>query len=317
MSQSAVAFRARKYLSQRFYGGLEQSLSGFPQSLMGKTGSMRRVQIFHIVLVLGIFLTSQVNAQIRYLAEDTVIFSRFLQYSRQGDHSMIHTALFFIDTPYTSGSLEGDSEERLRVNLHELDCVTFVENVIALHLMLQSDRHTFDNFCRILQHIRYRNGIIDGYLSRLHYFSEWLGNNVQKEIINLPAVPGCHNYTPGVSYMSTHCDAYPALKTNPEWCRQMSVIEKSVNELNFCYIPKEQVKDSETILKNGDIIAITTQTNGLDIAHTGLALVQNGSVYLLHASSEAKKVVVSEETLHDYLARLRNHSGIIPGRLVD
>ena len=266
-------------------------------------------------IIFGIFLTSQLNAQINYLPEDTVIFSRFLQYSRQGDHSMLHTARFFINTPYVGGTLEGDGEEQLRVNLRELDCVTFVENVIALHLMLQSGRHTFANFFSILQHIRYRNGIIDGYLSRLHYFSEWLDNNRQKGIINLTAVPGCQGFSPGVSYMSAHCDAYPALKNHPEWCRQMSVIEKNINELSFCFIPKEQLKDLETNLKTGDIIAITTRTNGLDIAHTGLALVQNGRLYLLHASSEAKKVVVSEETLHDYLARLKNHSGILTGRM--
>jgi len=269
-----------------------------------------------IFFILGFFLASQLNAQISYLPEDKVIFNRFLQYSRQGDRSMIHTARFFINTPYVGGTLEGDSEEQLRVNLRELDCVTFVENVIALHLMLQSDRHTFANFCTILQRIRYRNGAIDGYLSRLHYFSEWLDNNRQKGIITLPAISGCHGFTPGVSYMSTHCDAYPALKAHPDWCRQMSVIEKNINDLSFCYIPKEQVKDLETNLKTGDIIAITTHTSGLDIAHTGLALLQNGRVHLLHASSEAKKVVVSEEPLHDYLARLKNNSGILTGRLV-
>ena len=268
-------------------------------------------------LVLGNFFIAQLNAQISFLPEDTVIFNRFLQYSRQGDHSMIYTARFFIHTPYVGGTLEGDGEEQLRVNLRELDCVTFVENVTALHLMLQSDRHTFDHFCRILQRIRYRNGIIDGYLSRLHYFTEWLDNNRQKGIINLPAAPGCHSFTPGVSYMSAHCDAYPALKTHPDWCKQMSAIEKNINELNFCFIPKERVRDSEASIKNGDIIGITTLTNGLDVAHTGLALVQNGRVYLLHASSDAKKVVVSEDTLHDYLARLKNHSGILTGRLVD
>jgi hypothetical protein len=274
---------------------------------------MKQLVIF---LISGMVFTPRLNAQIRYLPEDTVVFNRFLQYARQGDYSMIHTARFFIDTPYVGGTLEDDSEEQLRVNLRELDCVTFVENTTALYLMLQSNRHTFDNFCSILQRIRYRDGIINGYLSRLHYFTEWLGNNRQKEIINLPAVPGCHSFTPEVSYMSTHCDAYPALKTHPDWCSQMSAIEKSINELNFCYIPKEQLKDSETHFNTGDIIAITTHTAGLDVAHTGLALVQNGRVYLFHASSEAKKVVISEETLHDYLARIKNHSGILTGRLV-
>ena len=119
------------------------------------------------IVVLSICVAFPMNAQVHYLPEDTVIFNRFLQYSKHGDNSLIHTARFFIDTPYVGGTLEGDSEERLRVNLRELDCVTFVENVIALHLTLKNDRRSFENFCRILQLIRYRGGIIDGYLSRL------------------------------------------------------------------------------------------------------------------------------------------------------
>ena len=273
---------------------------------------MNRLMIF---FVLGIFSTFQMDAQIHYLAEDTIIFYRFLQYAQQDDQSLIHTARFFLNTPYVGGTLEGDSIEQLRVNLRELDCVTFVESTLALHLMLQSDQRTFANFCRILQYIRYRNGIIDGYLSRLHYFSEWLDNNRQKEIINLPAIPGCQDFIPPVSFMSTHCNNYPALKNNPDLCKQIADVEKNIQKLKLCYIPKEQVKNYEKYLQTGDIISITTHIQGLDASHTGLALVQNGRVYLLHASSEAKKVLISDETLHDYLANRKNNSGIMVGRL--
>ena len=269
-----------------------------------------------LIFFLGLFFSFPILAQVKYLPEDTVFFERFLRYSSQGEHGIAHIANFFLDTPYVGGTLEGDPKEQLRVNLRELDCVTFVENVVALHLMLQGNRHTFAEFCRILQHIRYRNGVIDGYLSRLHYFSDWLDNNRQKEIIALPDIQGCNNFTPETSFMSTHCDAYPALKTNPEWCKQMVDIEKSINLLKFCYIPKEQIKDCEKFLQTGDVIGITTHIKGLDVSHTGLVLVQNGRAYLLHASSEAKKVVVSDETLHDYLANRKNHSGILVARII-
>jgi hypothetical protein len=266
-------------------------------------------------VVFGFLFTFPIVAQIRYLPEDTVIFERFLQYSKHGEDNIVHTARFFLNTPYVGGTLEGDSVERLRVNFRELDCVTFVENVVALHLMLQGNLHTFTDFCRILQHIRYRNGVMDGYLSRLHYTGEWLDNNRKKEIVSLPAIPSCRSFSPKVSFMSTHCDLYPALKSHPDRCRRMADIEKNIHELMLCYIPKEQVKDSEKYLQTGDIIAITTFIKGLDVSHTGFVLVQNGRAYLLHASSEAKKVVISDETLHDYLAGRKNHSGIMVARV--
>jgi hypothetical protein len=271
--------------------------------------------MYRLLIVLGIYFTIPLNAQVRYLPEDTVIFERFLQYAEKGDRSILRTARFFMDTPYVGGTLEGDSVERLRVNLRELDCVTFVENVVALHLMLQSEQHTFAGFCSILQHIRYRDGVIDGYLSRLHYTSEWHDNNRKKGMISQPAIPARREFVPSVSFMSTHCDAYPALKTNPEWCRQIVAIEKKINELKLFYIPKEQVKDCDTYLQTGDIIGITTTIKGLDISHTGLVVMQDGKAYLLHASSEAKKVVMSDETLHDYLAERKNNLGIVVARM--
>lgn len=256
------------------------------------------------------------EAQIAFTREDTVIFHRFLKYAEQGDADMTRTARFFMNSPYVGGTLEGDSAERLRINLREFDCVTFAENATALYLMLQSGDRSFENFCRILQRIRYRGGVADGYLSRLHYTCDWLSDNVRKGVVSLPKFSRCQNYAPAVSFMSTHCDKYPALKDRPDWCADMAKTEQRINSLRFCFIPKEQVNASESEFRNGDIIAITTHIPGLDVAHVGFAAVQNGKVYLLHASTEAKKVVVTDETLSEYLMRRKNHSGIIVARVL-
>jgi hypothetical protein len=252
-----------------------------------------------------------------YQQADRDIFNRFVQYvataeQEQGDNITL-IAAFFMDTPYVGGSLEGDSLERLRINLQELDCFTFVENVLALHLMLQSDEHSFDRFCNILQYIRYRNGVMNGYLSRLHYTGEWLYDNQQKGVLLLPQFPASQIFHPELSFMSTHCDLYPALKAHPEWCVGIRQIENSINEQTLYYIPKEQLT-AEINIKNGDIIAITTYIKGLDVSHMGFALRNGERIYLLHASSEAKKVIISVDPLQVYLAKRKNHSGIIIAR---
>jgi hypothetical protein len=264
---------------------------------------------------LGIFLLLPVEAQ-QYTQEDLTLFRNFLQYAKDGNNDVIRIARFFAGTPYVGGTLEGDSTERLRINLRELDCMTLTENVIALCLLLQGDEHTFENFCSILQRIRYRNGTLDGYLSRLHYSSEWLHDNRHKGLLELPVLPACLDYVPNVSYMSAHCGMYPALSAHPEWCAGMKSIEQQINKLKFCRIPKQQLESLGNAVQNGDIILITTNISGLDISHMGFALLQNGKTYLLHASSEAKKVVVSKETLYEYLARHKSHSGIIVARIM-
>ena len=63
-------------------------------------------------------------------------------------------------------------------------------------------------------------------------------------------------------------------------------------------------------IKNGDIIAITTNTPGLDVAHMGIAFYVNGKLSLLHASSKEKKVVISKVTLGQMLQKNKNWTGI-------
>ncbi len=282
---------------------------------------MKKIHIFCLVLCIAC-VKSPAQTNVNFQPEDQRIFDRFLQYADQKNlsdqpvsSSIINIAKFFTNTPYVGGTLEGDSVERLRVNLRELDCTTLVENVLALHLLLQSTDRSFDHFCQILQNIRYRDGKMDGYLSRLHYTSEWLENNKTKipfEILNLP---GGQKFSPNVSYMSTHCSLYPALKAHPDWCVDIAQTEADVNRLSFSYLPKNLVNSATKEIQNGDLIAITTHIQGLDVAHMGFAVVQKGKVYLLHASSDAKKVIISTETLHGYLANRKNHSGIIVARI--
>ncbi len=267
-------------------------------------------------IVVGMFFLFPLKAQVHYTPKDSIIFERFLQYTSQGNNDIIRVTRFFLETPYIGGTLEGDSTERLRINLRELDCMTLTENVMALYLMLQSNEHTFENFCHILQRIRYRNGALNGYLSRLHYTSEWLDDNRQKGILALPVLPEGQKYAPNVSFMSTHCDSYPVLITHPEWCAEMPSIEKHINALKFSYIPKQQVASVKKGIQNGDIILITTNTKGLDVSHMGFALLQQGKIYLLHASLEARKVVISQITLYDYLMQHKNQSGIMVARMI-
>jgi hypothetical protein len=255
------------------------------------------------------------KAQIEYTNEDSVIFGRLMKHVRE-KNDIIHTATFFLGTPYTGGTLESDSAEDLRINLRELDCVTFLENVIALQMTVKNGKQQFKDFCLMLQYIRYRDGIRDGYLSRLHYTSEWLDDNCRKGILALPEPASGKEFLPGVSFMSSHCDLYPVLKANPDLCVKVKDMEMKVNHLKLRYIPKEDVKNVTQEIHDGDIIAITTHIEGLDIAHMGFAIVKDHIPYLLHASSEAKKVVISDETLSDYLMKRKNHAGIIIARLI-
>lgn len=223
----------------------------------------------------------------------------------------------FQGTPYVAQTLEKSADEKMVINLRELDCTTFAENCLALAITFKSADPSYEAFVSNLQFVRYRNGVRDNYPSRLHYFSEWLTNNASKKLLALPEIEGQENFSKTINFMSMHADSYPILKMRPEFVGQLADIEKTLNERSIKYIPKEKVEAIESQISDGDIAGLTTTIDGLDMSHTVLLIRVDGRVHLLHASLTAKKVLISEQPLSDYLLEGKKLTGIMLGRPLD
>ena len=221
----------------------------------------------------------------------------------------------FIGTPYVAKTLEIGETETLVVNLHGLDCTTFVENVLAFSLLLKEEKTDFDSFTNKLKTIRYKDGRLDGYASRLHYFSEWIANNEKKGLIqDITAVIGGREITKKINFMSGHRDLYPFLKDDTNF-EKIKASENFLNDQAICILPQEEIEANEPMIQSGDIIALTTSIKGLDITHTGIATMEaDGRIHLLHASSSGE-VKVSELPLVDYLKKISKNTGIMVARV--
>jgi hypothetical protein len=224
----------------------------------------------------------------------------------------------FIGIDYKAHTLETDGVEKLVVNLTELDCTTFLENVLAFARLIKKDSTDFDNYLKELTYIRYRNGKINGYTSRLHYFSDWIFDNVKKDVIqditkNLGGVPVKFQ----INFMSGHPSFYKQLKENSSFVSVIQTQEDSINGRNYFYIPKDKVKSVEQKLKDGDLIAFTTSVKGLDVGHVGIVVKGNdGSIHLLHAPQPNAKVEISKDQLSNYIFNVNKFTGIIVLRAV-
>ena len=93
-------------------------------------------------------------------------------------------------------------------------------------------------------------------------------------------------------------------------------IEKEINNKKHFYIPENKIQEIEKLINNGDFIAITTKIKGLDVSHTGIAIHINNRLHLMHASSKAKKVVISEIPLAEMIKKNRLQSGIMIVRVI-
>jgi hypothetical protein len=231
------------------------------------------------------------------------------------DQLILEIGKFFLGTPYLAGTLEMNGAEHLVVNLREYDCVTFVENVVALVWHVKSLGKSFETFRRLLRKIRYRQGRLQGYSSRLHYFSDWIHDNQKKGIVrDVTAKIGGKPLRKAITFMTTHPDLYPSLK-NVAKLRRMKPIERTISRRCLFFIPKKALRCLEDRIRDGDLIAITTNAEGLDVQHVGLSARVKNRIHLLHASSIEGKVVLSKKTLYQYLMQSKVRSGIMVARI--
>jgi hypothetical protein len=228
---------------------------------------------------------------------------------------MVKVGSFFLETPYVAFTLETTENEQLIINLRELDCTTFAENCLALSRTIKSRKHSFEQFASELQAIRYREGKIDGYPSRLHYFCDWILANEQKMLVlNLPEGLQQTSFRKEINFMSTHPGSYRQLKEDSVLIQAIASQEKLLSSREMYYIPEGEVARVESQLMDGDIVGITTNMEGIAIQHVGILVRVEGRIHLLHASSSAEKVVLSDMTLEEYLQNSKSASGIMLAR---
>ncbi len=229
---------------------------------------------------------------------------------------VIEVAKMFMQTVYVGGTLDGNEKEQLVVNFRELDCTTYLENVVALAKALSTDSVQTDDFLNELEKLRYRNGKLTDYSSRLHYFSDWIFENQQKGILeNVSQKVGGEKYDKVINFMSTHVKSYAALKADSTLVDEIQKTEAAMNQREMFFIPEDKIQSLEKEIRNGDLIAITTKIKGLDVSHTGIAIHVNDRLHLMHASSKQKKVVISDIPLADMLLNNKLQSGIMVARL--
>ena len=232
----------------------------------------------------------------------------------------LHFAKKMLGVPYVAGTLDGNEEEQLVVLVDSLDCTTFVETVLAFCIADKRGERDYEGFKKALTQIRYRDGILNGYTSRLHYFSDWICNNEQMGFVKeCTSETACSQPKElWLDFMTTHVDSYLPMKKNPELVKEMASHEKNWQGTVVSYIPKEKLNlpPEGLKIKDGDVLALVTNIKGLDVVHVGFAFWKDNQLHLLHASSSAKKVIEDPKTQYESSKNTKAHIGVRAIRFV-
>lgn len=258
------------------------------------------------------------TAQMRFHCDqDTVLMNQLLA---QGFESGLKDANALVEfyarkllgTPYVAHTLEGD-EEMLTINIHELDCLTFIETLYALTRATLNHRHSWRDVAANIENVRYRGGQMGDYSSRIHYISEWIiDNHMRGNLVEVtPDLPHADFMVKNIDYMTTHPDQYRQLKNDTamvEKIRRHELRNHRYPYLKRAWLDKKEVKDA---LRSGDFVSLVTKAEGLDVSHNGIIVIdEKGDPYLLDASMSGGKVMLESKPLFKYLERSKTNIGI-------
>lgn len=295
-------------------------------------------------MLAALFSATALQAQdVRFLPEDVTLYNKVMPllvaertaHPEAGMPALILTAAqAMLGTPYVANTLEKEPET-LTVSLSQTDCILFVEACACLAYTSYQNDTSFEAYCDHLRTFRYRNGITDGYGSRVHYTSEWILQGASRpgpagkgQLLREVSQDIAHtSLAQTFSFMSKHPDKYPALAAHPEYIPLIAQTEATLNAQTYYFIPKEKLADCLDLIQDGDMICFVTNTEGVDISHVAYAYIyhycthdccedgtgcSNGQrkVGFLHASSVAKEVVKDSQTLLEYVLSRKSCTGI-------
>jgi hypothetical protein len=205
----------------------------------------------------------------------------------------------FIGKPYRANALSSSNPEDLVADLTSFDCVTLIENSLAL----THSKGDESGYRTALVHFRYAGDSVQ-YEKRYHYFSDamrQLGYPLLGTQDMLQKLPKSFSFLSNFLASKQHGQINLALLRSRE---------SELAKRDFYFTPNALVDRLLPLLESGDLVGLVSKNPAIDFLHTGMVYRKDGKVYLLHASQEFKRVMVSKQTLRDYLKTHRQFIGV-------
>jgi D-alanyl-D-alanine carboxypeptidase/D-alanyl-D-alanine-endopeptidase (penicillin-binding protein 4) len=213
------------------------------------------------------------------------------------DRRLARVAEDSLGTPYAGGPLgegpKGRHDTDPLIDLGRVDCVTFVEQTLAL--AAESD---YDAAFDLLQHIRYRGGTVD-YAARNHFLiADWVANNAfAKEVTGDLGVP---------------VETVERTISRSAFFRRVGADDVGQGlpdeEIALAVIPGDRVADALEHAPSPSLVVFVGKVDWLFALHCGLFIRDDGDGVLYHASSEAGEVVAVDPAA--YLAGKDRYIGV-------
>ncbi|MCS7084832.1 MAG: DUF1460 domain-containing protein [Bacteroidia bacterium] len=209
------------------------------------------------------------------------------------------------------------------VNVEQMDCVTFIENVLALAwtakdfaLRPADDPTLFNAFVERLNRVRYYEGVNCRWDDRIYYFTDALRQLEDTGLLSDLARINGEPFVKRMEYLSKNPKKFSGIE---DWDK-VKRVEREMSARRRYYYPLAELDRYARLARTGDVVALATDVEGLDVSHCGFVHVDESrqgaeKLYFTHASSVKKKVVY-RQNLCDYLSTRTSITGIFVYRPV-
>jgi hypothetical protein len=204
--------------------------------------------------------------------------------------TLVEISKRFIGKPYRANMLSNGNPEVLVTSLEAFDCVTLLENSLAIKYA----NGVASFYPKALMHVRYAGDSLY-YEKRYHYFTDAMQSLGYPLIIDSKHVTQIRK---DFSFLSTYLRKQSVISVDLGLLENR---ERALAKKAFQYTAVVDLPTLIPLIQSGDLVAFVTSNPHLDFLHTGMLVRQNNVIRLLHASQDKKQVVLSDESLQAYL----------------
>ena len=204
-----------------------------------------------------------------------------------------------------------DTIGNLRINVDSFTPLMFVNNLVAL---TKASRHPGNvnetTFFQELENIACRRGENKGFQSIMYHGADWIADNISRG--NITELTENYDFivprTKSLDEMTRKRKDFAALNDSMVF-ESVRMTEMGFRTHRIPTLKKESIKKKEIDedLRNGDIIILVPNRDGIDIYDMGIISLEEGVPYLIHLSPKLHEVVIEKEDLSRYMALMTKY----------
>ncbi|MHA8049851.1 N-acetylmuramoyl-L-alanine amidase-like domain-containing protein [Aquirufa sp. ROCK-SH2] len=221
----------------------------------------------------------------------------------RSSHQPIKIAEHFLGLPYKAFALSKENPERLITDLSGFDCVTLFDNLYALYTSKGVD----SSYLKQLIKVRYYHPGSVTYENRNHYFSSTVKKLGDVGELNQVQDAAFEVSTPKKLDVLSQ---FLKMKHYQISLDSILKMEKQFSNQHLTYFPTKSIPKISHLIHEGDLVLFLTNHENMDFHHVGFLVKKGKNWHILHASQQYKKVIVSHESLQEYLRKRPSFPGI-------